>query len=420
MTRPAAVVLLVGIPVGVGGIAVGLTDGGLRPVLASLLLGVVLAAAWLVHRRGGKPAAAPGGGPAPAQDHLAVAVANVGEAVLAVDGDGRVLECNPAFGALAGVDPAHAVGRSVESVVPFARLQALVLEVRRTGQPQREEIAVGTPDEERALCLDVQVRPLRLGDGAGGVLVLAADLSRVRRLESMRRDFVANVSHELKTPLAAIQGFCETMLDDAAMAADTRQRFLSRIHGQCQRLGLLVRDLLTLSRLDEERDLAVTTDTSDWAGVLRENWRDLRPLGERRGQQLELHLPPAAVWIRSDREALLQIGGNLLENAIKYTGEGGRVILRLEAGADSALLEVTDNGIGLSEADRERVFERFYRVDRARSREVGGTGLGLSIVKNTVLNLGGTLGVRSRLGTGSTFWVRLPTVPAPAAGDPDA
>jgi two-component system phosphate regulon sensor histidine kinase PhoR len=198
------------------------------------------------------------------------------------------------------------------------------------------------------------------------------------------------------------------MLDDPDMPMATQHRFLERIARQADRLTTLVGDLLTLSRLDDHGAMEPPPEPCDLVAVVRDIVRDLGPLAERRGLRLQAQLPDRPLLVRADREALQQVGGNLIDNAIKYTPEGGQVSVQVMAGNGRVLLEVSDTGIGLSPEDQARVFERFFRVDRARSRDLGGTGLGLSIVKNTVLNLGGDVGVRSSLGQGSTFWVALP------------
>jgi len=358
-----------------------------------------------------KPAPAPGSAPmANGRSHDAV-LAAMSEAVVATSSEGRVVLWNAAMAALTGVEAAAALGRRIGEVLPFPRLCALLAEVGSSGHPQREEVAVAGTEAGNTVAFDVQALPLgQRGDRSA--LLVVRDLSRLRQLESLRREFVANVSHELKTPLSAIQGYCETMLDDARMPEATRTRFLGRIHRQTERLAFLVRDLLALSRIDDERGLSLPAEPNDWVGVLRDCWRDLQPMGERKRHNMQLLAPPGPVMVRAERESLVQVVLNLLENAIKYTPEGGSITMRLEVSGSTALLEIVDNGIGLSPQDQQRVFERFYRVDKARTSEVEGTGLGLSIVKNTVLNLGGQVGVHSELGAGSTFWVRLPVTEA--------
>lgn len=332
---------------------------------------------------------------------LAAALGGAGDGLIVLDEADRVVATNPAAQELAALPSHDPRGRRIADLVPWPALHRAIAASGDGGQAQAFEL-----DEAAGYgrALAVRVRALQ---GLGNVIGID-DQSRLKRLESLRRDFVANVSHELKTPLAAIQGFVETLLDDPAMPLPTRQRFLERIVRQAHRLTTLVADLLTLSRLDDDAGMQREVEPCDFAAVLRETVRDLLPLAEKRGVALAAAVPAAAFWVRADREALRQVAGNLIDNAIKYTPAAGRVTVQLTAREQRLLLEVIDTGIGLSPADCERVFERFYRVDRARSRELGGTGLGLSIVKNTVRNLGGDVGVSSELGKGSTFWVALP------------
>jgi two-component system phosphate regulon sensor histidine kinase PhoR len=330
----------------------------------------------------------------------------VTEAVLAVDQHGTVLSVNTACQPLIGLRQSDCRGRALADCLPWPLLSAALADCLLTGQARAFEGAFGTGAAHRTLA--VVVTPWRAHGEIAGAVVVADDLSRLRRLESHRRDFVANVSHELKTPLAAIQGFVETLLDDAEVPIDTRVRFLQKIARQTERLATLVGDLLTLSRLDDERGVDANAEPCDLIEMARESLRDLHSLAERKGLQFHGDLPETPVSVNAEPELLRQVIGNLVDNAIKYTPEGGRVTVRVIASDGDAMLEVEDTGIGLSPEDQERVFERFYRVDKARSRELGGTGLGLAIVKNTVLNLGGRLGVRSQLNRGSIFWVSLP------------
>ena len=334
---------------------------------------------------------------------LVAALAGASDGLILLDASGRIVACNPNAVEFTRL-PALATGRRLQELISWPALHRAVDEAESTGGAQFFEVET----EPGGRTLAVRVR--RLPDQ--GTIVSLDDTSRLKKLESLRRDFVANVSHELKTPLAAIQGYVETMQDDQDMPASTRSRFLERIARQTERLTTLVGDLLTLSRLDDEGGRDREHVPLDFGAVVRETVRDLSPLADKRQVQVAVAAPEDGVWVRADREALRQVVGNLVDNAIKYTGAGGAVRAQLTVTADRALLEVVDTGIGLSPEDQERVFERFYRVDRARSREVGGTGLGLSIVKNTVRSLGGEVGVRSRLGSGSTFWVSLPLVMA--------
>jgi two-component system phosphate regulon sensor histidine kinase PhoR len=341
---------------------------------------------------------------------LTAALGCAEEGLIVLDRDGRIVAANAAAREFAALTP-ECEGRRLVDLVAWPALAAAVATATRGGAVEPWE-----QDAASASGRTLVVRAQALTDG---VVVGIDDQSRLRRLESLRRDFVANVSHELKTPLAAIQGFVETLLDDVEMPAGTRHRFLERIARQAERLSTLVADLLTLSRLDAEGGRAAPGHPCSLIAVLRETVRDLQPLADKRTISLSLSLPAESVWVRAEREALRQVAGNLIDNAIKYTPPGGAVRVALAARGAVARLEVADTGIGLSPDDQERVFERFYRVDRARSRDVGGTGLGLSIVKNTVRGLGGDVGVQSRLGHGSTFWVELPCIPPPPADEGD-
>lgn len=324
--------------------------------------------------------------------------ANVG--LVIVDKEGHIAAHNPAAVELLDVAAGDHCGARLEDLVPWPRLHEALSAARRGGQSDSFEL-----ETEEATARTVQVRVQSL-PGLGAVIALE-DQSRLRQLESLRRDFVANVSHELKTPLAAIKGFVETMQDDTGMPEEIRNRFLDRSRQQAERLATLVSDLLTLSRLDDDPGMGVT-DPCDFVAVLKDIVRDLLPIAEQREIVLDVNLPKSSQWVRADRETLRQMAGNLVDNALKYTPERGTVTVRLALRDSRCRLEVADTGIGLSPGDQERIFERFYRVDRARSRELGGTGLGLSIVKNTAINLGGDIGVTSELGVGSMFWIELP------------
>ena len=378
-----------------------------------LSVGVLALAAWSLHRgRVAATAATAAAGDAAGLiaritelqatvDRLMAGLSGASDGLILLDEQGRVVAANHAAEQLASLPPQGGRGKLLRDLVPWPPLHRALAACLERGEEVPFDLDQTSTDGP---VLAIRVRPLaRLG-----CVIVIDDQSRMKRLESLRRDFVANVSHELKTPLAAIQGFVETMLDDAAMPVATRSRFLERIARQTERLTTLVGDLLTLSRLDEDHAVDRDSAPCDFAVVLRETIRDLVPLADQRGIRVIAALPETEVPVAADREGLRQVSGNLIDNAIKYTPGGGSVTVQLADVDDRVLLEVTDTGIGLSPDDQARVFERFYRVDRARSRDVGGTGLGLSIVKNTVRNLGGEVGVRSTLGQGSTFWVTLP------------
>jgi two-component system phosphate regulon sensor histidine kinase PhoR len=241
----------------------------------------------------------------------------------------------------------------------------------------------------------------------GGAVLVFHDLTRLRHLESVRQDFVANVSHEIKTPLSAIHGIVETMIDDPEMSSEMQEHFLLRMFEQSQRLGNLVRDLIALSRFESE-DLPLDKEELDLRQPILDAYERFSISAQEKELTLSTDLPQHPVWVEGDGEALRQVFDNLLSNAVRYTPESGRITMRLKEERGQAWAEVEDSGIGIDQDHLSRIFERFYRVDTARSREQGGTGLGLSIVKHIATRLGGGVSVRSQPGTGTIFCVHLP------------
>jgi two-component system phosphate regulon sensor histidine kinase PhoR len=228
----------------------------------------------------------------------------------------------------------------------------------------------------------------------------------VIRLTQIRRDFIANISHELKTPLSAIRGYTETLRDGAMQEPEASSRFLGRILQQCSRLQTLLEDLLTLSRL-ENLEGHLERRTIDLERILDDCLETLAPQIADKQIHLEVEESPVPT-VRGDAEALQRLFINLLDNAIKYNRKGGQVDVHLKPEPDRVVFQVSDTGIGIPTASIDRVFERFYRVDKGRSRDEGGTGLGLAIVKHVAQLHGGRVEVESRLGEGSTFRVFLP------------
>jgi len=256
--------------------------------------------------------------------------------------------------------------------------------------------------------IEVHASPFR--DASGelvGVVVVLHDVSELERLETIRQDFVANVSHELKTPITAIRGLVETMVEDEEMSADNHRSFLKKTMNQTLRLSNIVADLLSLSRL-ESAGMDLVKEPIDLREVVNGSLAALLPVSEDKGIPIETDISDETMEILGDWEALFQSVNNLIDNAIKYNSKKGKVWLSLRRKAKNAVIEVRDSGIGIESLEQHRIFERFYRVDKARSRQVGGTGLGLSIVKHTVLAHGGQLSVESVHGTGSTFQISLP------------
>jgi two-component system phosphate regulon sensor histidine kinase PhoR len=256
-----------------------------------------------------------------------------------------------------------------------------------------------------------------LNDTARNLQQTVAQLERehteLEKVERMRKDFVINVSHELRTPLASIQGYTETLMDGALYDADHNMRFLGVIRHNAERLARLTEDLLTLSRIEQKRQ-QFEFENHLVDGLLKDAMDQVRPIAEKNEIRLEEDSPPEGTQAWCDSEAVSQILSNLLDNAIKFTPAGGRITVGARLAGRTVEVYVRDTGIGIPAEDLPRLFERFYRVDKARSRELGGTGLGLSIVKHLVAALHGATRVESAVGEGSTFLFTLPADEAAA------
>lgn len=328
------------------------------------------------------------------------------EGLVAVDRQERVTHMNGIAARLLQAPQHESLGKPIWEVSRVHTLVELVGEVVREEVYHSGEIRI--PQTAGHAVLEISAAPMRDGRGdLAGALVVMHDITELRRLESVRKDFVANVSHELKTPLAAIRALIETMLDDPAMDGGTRRRFLDKVLNQSNRLQSLVSDLLALSRIESE-ETALHMAPLDLRRPVEDSVRELAANARAKNITLAPEVPRDPLGAVADAEALRQVVDNLVDNAIKYTPEGGRVDVRLREEAGEAVLEVADTGIGIEPRDQERVFERFYRVDKARSRDLGGTGLGLSIVKHIARAHGGDVSLESVPAQGTTFRVHLP------------
>jgi two-component system phosphate regulon sensor histidine kinase PhoR len=319
------------------------------------------------------------------------------EGVVLVESDDSVRYANPAAGALLGTEPSHV--RSLPAPV-----RRLVEAVRSSSGARVDELETGFPPRR----LRTSAVPVV---GGRRVLVVLRDVTEAQRVEAMRRDFVANTSHELKTPVAAIQASAETLRDAVGQDPAAAQRFAEQLHRDALRLARIVADLLDLSRLEGKSPPQTPVRLDRLAAREAERLRDRAELS---GVTVEVRSEPATV--QGSAEDLALLVRNLLDNAIRYSPDGGRVQLDVDSRDGDVLLSVRDTGIGIPSRDLPRIFERFYRVDRARSRESGGTGLGLSIAKHVAELHGGGIEVESELGRGSEFRVRLPARPSGAPG----
>jgi two-component system phosphate regulon sensor histidine kinase PhoR len=331
------------------------------------------------------------------------------EGVMVLDSRGRILQVNPAWERMFGVSRAEARGRQSSDVFAHPKLNALVSAVlaARTGQEAEILLANG-----RCLNVEASVAGGEQDNEACAVLVFH-DITELRRLENIRKDFVANVSHELRTPLTSIKGYVEALLDGGKDDPQTSVRFLDIILKQSDRLNLILEDLLQLSKI-ESGQVQFKQEPLHIGSVVERTIAMIKPLADKKQHQLRSQVDADLPLINGDQERLVQVVANLLDNAIKYTPEGGQITvaarrIRMADGVREGVeLTVTDTGIGIPEKDRPRVFERFYRVDKARSRELGGTGLGLAIVKHIVEGHGGQIRVEGNMPSGSRFVVRLP------------
>jgi len=338
---------------------------------------------------------------------LHAVIDGMAEGVWVTSDDGTVVEHNTALKELL-YSGTEIVGHRPVEIVRSAELQQAVERACRDSVSSRLELPL---EGVLPRVLSIHVSPL--GKELGGSAAVFFDVSELRRLEKVRKDFVANVSHELRTPITAIRGYSETLLSGALADPVTATRMLDIIHRQSERLSELVEDLLELSRL-ESKQLQLAEQPVNLTEAAQRAIDAIRPKARARNTQIELALPPSLTAL-GDPRGIEQVMLNLLDNAVKYTPPNGHVWLSgSDAGAEVELV-VKDDGPGIEARHLPRLFERFYRVDKGRSRDMGGTGLGLSIVKHIVNTMKGEVRVESAPGQGSAFFVTLPGAPAASA-----
>lgn len=336
--------------------------------------------------------------------NLRTILASMEEGVIVVDAQQTLRLVNPSFLRLFDVktDP---LGQTVLRTLREAAFAEVVSAALKTGQAQTEEITTTTSKHPRHFA--VHAVPIHERPEEAGVVMIVRDFSRLRQLEEVRREFVANVSHELRTPLSIFHGYLENLIDTPSMPRKEQAEVFEVLRKHSLRLNALLEDLLTLARLEsrhEKLDLrelnladVMNGVAGDWAAKLRQ-----------KNLVLTIDTPPDLPTVLADRLRLEQVLHNLLENAVKYTEASGTITLRATADASSVTLRVEDTGTGIPPNDLPHIFERFYRADKARTREHGGTGLGLSIVKHIVHLHGGTVSAESKYGRGTAIILRLP------------
>jgi two-component system phosphate regulon sensor histidine kinase PhoR len=340
------------------------------------------------------------------------------EGVLVLDSQGKVLYCNQAARVLLDCTSRQMEGRPVWEVIRAADLNQTIDSVLATGHDHRKEVELKR--NKSVVELSATRLPLK---PEPGVVVVLHDITELRQLERMRREFVSNVSHELKTPLTSIQAYADTLLDGGLEDDENSRLFLSRIVEQSDRLQQLIQDMLRLARIESQSE-AFQLKPVSLARTLESCVEARQAVARSRGVDLQLRPGEPTLEVLADAGGLQTVFDNLVNNALNYTPEGGRVEVRWDVDQQQVFVEVVDSGIGISSEHQERIFERFFRVDKARSRGMGGTGLGLAIVKHLANVFGGDVEVESRLGEGSTFRVRLPifeeSVPSLRPADQEA
>ncbi|MDP1798280.1 MAG: ATP-binding protein [Planctomycetaceae bacterium] len=324
------------------------------------------------------------------------------EGVMAIDSNQQILLANRAAMQLLDLRPQDTVGRPLWEAVRQPQLLALVNEVLAGKPSERVEIEVA-----RTQCTLAVTAARFIGEPCPGAVVVMHDVSELRRLENLRREFVQNVSHELKTPLSSIAAYADTLLEGGLEDETCNRMFVGRIAEQADRLHSLILDLLALARM-ESNEQSYEVIPIDVTHVIRSSLDAHQAVAATKQIQLTGSGPSMPLMGMADNEGLRTVIDNLLDNALNYTPSHGRVMVRWKQEQQTIVLEVEDTGVGIAKEHQARIFERFFRIDRARSREMGGTGLGLAIVKHLCQMFGGSVKVNSHLGQGSTFTVQLP------------
>ncbi|MFQ5543815.1 MAG: ATP-binding protein [Nitrospiria bacterium] len=328
------------------------------------------------------------------------------EGIIALNREGKIVHLNKAAHHILGIDKISAKTINNEDTIRNAELQGFMKTALQKNEPFENDIVIQNGETRY---LYVYSSPMMDTKGHQiGVVVVINDLTKLRELENHRREFVANVSHELKTPLTSIQGFSETLLNPSVTDPNERKEFLKIIHNHASRLGAIIEDLLSLSKIEKESTQKEIALTDEWIKPTLESAMELcQTKADQRNTRFRLRCPDD-IRARINRPLFEQAMVNLFDNAIKYGKVGGEIQIEVETTPSAVCISVADQGVGISKEHLPRLFERFYRVDKARSRTMGGTGLGLSIVKHIALAHQGSVDVQSTIGKGSQFSFTIP------------
>lgn len=337
------------------------------------------------------------------EQRLSLLMGHLNLGVVLISNSGKIELINSEAMQLLNID-IHTTQRSFQAVIKSYVLVDMINEALKTHQPLSNHIELYIPMSK---FIDVNIIPYgKSPDEIESILVLLYDITQVRRLETVRTEFVANASHELRTPVTAIKGFAETLLDGALKQPELAEKFITIIANESNRLETIISDILELSRVEKKSEPMVVKPFE-----VVETVNNLIQFFYKQADRKHISISVDAerpVMMKADQHRIEQIFTNLIENAINYSDVDSEVIINIEQVNNSVHFSVSDKGIGIPKADQERIFERFYRVDKGRSRNSGGTGLGLSIVRNLIMNMNGTIHVESEVGIGTTFHIKLP------------
>ena len=332
------------------------------------------------------------------RDKMAAILSTMGDGILIVDGKSQVTMVNNVVEGMFKLSEDEALGQSFIEVVRDHELDEVLQRCLKTRE-QQTKLVETDPGKQ---FLGMIATPLQ---GEAGCLVLLQDLTELRRLETVRRDFISNISHELRTPIASLKAIAETLHDGAIDDAAVAREFLHKINTETDRLAQMVNELVELSRIESD-EVSLKLEPADLGAVVKQTAERLRAQAERGGVSLELDISPALGKAQADKERVEQVLVNLVHNAIKFTPPDGRITISAKAEGDNILVSVGDTGVGIPADDLPRIFERFYKADKARAG--GGTGLGLAIAKHIIEAHGGRIWAESVEGKGSTFTFTLP------------
>jgi two-component system phosphate regulon sensor histidine kinase PhoR len=335
--------------------------------------------------------------------HLVAILESMVEGIIVVDKTSRIVSINSSVEKIFNISKQNLEGKVFLEVIRNNDIAEIINKVLKNGEFTSCELALMWPVQK---IFQINASPIFEKEEVSGCLLVIHDITEIRKLETMRRDFVANVSHELKTPLTSIKGFVETLLEGALEDKENNRHFLKIIQEHGERLNKLVDDLLSLSHL-ESKEILLEKGIFNLRQQVEKVIMGFKEQLKKRNVDIKNEIP-ANISINADKDKIEGVFANLIDNAIKFNKENGSIKISSRQEGDKIKIIVEDSGVGIPEKDIPRIFERFYRVDKARSRELGGTGLGLSIVKHIVELHGGNVGVESVEGLGSKFWFTLP------------